>query len=338
MEIPKENGSRDFLKQIRRIGIFQSSSGGILIVILLLGAVLSLTTKDFFTMTNFNVLVREFSITVIVGLAQMVIISIGGMNLAVGAIGGLVGALIGGLMDRLGISPLIAIPLGCLAGMICGLWNGWVITRLGYSGVTSFLVTLAGASLFTGATLGITRANPFYNIPKSFVKIGNFNLFGISGLLFIMLVIAFMVDFLFRKLGLGKQLLAVGGNIKAAGLSGIPVNRVVLMAFIISGLLSAAAAILLVARLGSAQVDVGSDWMLASFAAPILGGCRLAGGKVTIVGTVLGGILLALIGNGIVFLNLNIYWTVFIQGLIILGAVGLDRIRSLSSAGLERSL
>lgn len=340
MEIAKENdsGSSGFLQQIRRMGILQSSSGGILIVILVIATILSLTTKDFFSMTNFNVLVRGFSITIIVGLAQMVVIAIGGMNLAVGAIGGLVGALIGGLMDKLGVSPIIAIPIGCLAGMICGLWDGWVITRLGVSGVTSFLVTLAGGSLFTGATLGITRANPFYNIPNSFKIIGNFNVFGISGLLFIMLVIAFIVDLLFRRFGLGRQILAVGGNIRAASLSGINVNRVTIIAFMISGLLSAAAAILLTARLGSAQVSVGSDWLLASFAAPIIGGTRLAGGKVTVIGTVLGGILLTMIGNGIIFLNLSIYWTVFIQGLIIMGAVGLDRIRTISAENLERSL
>jgi ribose transport system permease protein len=113
---------------------------------------------------------------------------------------------------------------------------------------------------------------------------------------------------------------------------------VTILAFMISGLLSAAAAILLTARLGSAQPSIGSDWLLASFAAPIIGGTRLAGGKVTVIGTVLGGILLTMIGNGIIFLNLSIYWTVFIQGLIIMGAVGLDRIRTISAENLERSL
>ena len=116
------------------------------------------------------------------------------------------------------------------------------------------------------------------------------------------------------------------------------VNRVVLTAFILSGLLSGIAAILLVARLGSAQVDVGSDWMLASFAAPIIGGTRMSGGKVTVIGTVFGAILLALISNGLVFLNVSIYWTAFVHGVIILSAVGIDRIRTLSCERLERRL
>ena len=170
-----------------------------------------------------------------------------------------------------------------------------------------------------GMTLGVTRANPFYNLPSSFRLIGNFKVGGLPLLLFIMLVVALAVDLLFRKLGLGRQILAVGGNLKAAELSGVPVNRIVLIAFMLSGLLSGIAAILLIARLGSAQVDVGSDWMLASFAAPIIGGTRLAGGKITVVGTLLGSILLALISNALVFLNIDVYWTVFIQGLIILG-------------------
>ena len=340
MQISKGNiaESNVFSKLVSRLGIMQSSSGGVLIVIFILMVGLSLTTKDFFTLANFNVIIRNFSIGATVGLAQMVIIAIGGMNLAVGAIGGLVGIIAGGLMDKLGFSPLFAIPIGLLAGMICGFWDGWVITRFGVSGVTSFLVTLAGGSLFTGMTLGITRVMPFYNLPASFRLIGNLKIGGLPLLLFIMLVVAIAVDLLFRKLGLGRQILAVGGNIKAAELSGVPVNRVVLTAFILSGLLSGIAAILLVARLGSAQVDVGSDWLLTSFAAPIIGGTRMAGGKVTVIGTVLGAILLALISNGLVFLNVSIYWAAFIQGLTILTAVVIDRIRTLSGERLERRL
>ena len=113
-------------------------------------------------------------------------------------------------------------------------------------------------------------------------------------------------------------------------------NRVVITAHILSGLLAASAGILLVSRLGSAHPDVGKDWMLASFAAPIIGGTRLAGGKVSIVGAVLGAILLALIADGLIFLKIDIYWNTLIQGLIILGAVGLDRLRMISAEHLER--
>ena len=208
MQIPKGNisESNNFSKQVRRLGILQSSSGGVLIVIFIIMVGLSLSTKDFLTLANFNVIIRNFSIGALVGLAQMVIIAIGGMNLAVGAIGGLVGIIAGGLMDKLGFSPFIAIPVGLLAGMICGFWDGWVITRFGVSGVTSFLVTLAGGSLFTGMTLGVTRVNPFYHLPASFRLIGNFKIGGLPLLLFIMLVVAIAVDFLFRKLALGRQI------------------------------------------------------------------------------------------------------------------------------------
>lgn len=308
-----------------------SSAGSVFGVIVVLCALFGVTTRDFFTMVNFVALARSFSIVAIVGMAQMVIIGTGGMNLSVGAIGGLVGIITGGAMDALGWSPLAAVAIGCGVGMLCGLLNGWLITRLGFSGVTSFLVTLASGSVFTGITVGISKANPFYNLSPAFKAVGSTKIGGVPLLLFIMLVVAVVLHFVMAYLGVGRRMLAIGGGIRAAEFSGIPVNHTVILSHVLSGLLAAFAAILLISRLGSAQPDVGKDWMLASFAAPIIGGTRLAGGKVTVVGAVLGAVLLALISNGLVFLSISVYWNTFIQGMIILAAVGVDRLRTVSA-------
>ncbi len=193
-------------------------------------------------------------------------------------------------------------------------------------------MTLASGSVFTGITVGISKANPFYNLSPC-VQVDRLDE-GSAGcplLLFIMLMIAVILHFVMAYLGVGRQMLAIGGNIRAAEFSGIPVNRAVILSHVLSGLLAGFAAILLISRLGSAQPDVGKDWMLASFAAPIIGGTRLAGGKVSVVGAVLGAVLLALISNGLVFLNISIYWNTFIQGMIILAAVGVDRLRTVSA-------
>jgi ribose transport system permease protein len=313
------------------LNLLQSSAGSVFIVSVALCLALGLTTRDFFTLVNFVSLARTFSIVAIVGMAQMVIIGTGGMNLSVGAIGGLVGIVAGGAMDAMHLSAGIGVPVGLGVGVLCGAVNGWLITRLGVSGVSSFLVTLASGSVFTGITVGISKANPFYNLPVDFKWIGTARLGGIPVLLFVMLATAVVLHFVLAHLGVGRQMLALGGNIRAAELSGVPVNRVVIVSHMISGLLAGFAAILLISRLGSAQPDVGRDWMLASFAAPIIGGTRLAGGKVSATGAVLGAVLLALISSGLVFLNISIYWNQFIQGLIILAAVGVDRMRTVSA-------
>lgn len=321
---------------LRGANLLQNSASGVLAVILIIVLFLGVTTKEFISLVNFRVVAEIVSTTAIVGMAQMVIIGLGGMNLSVGAIGGLASVVAGGLMAAMNLPPWLATLGGLAVGMLCGAFNGFLIVRLGVSGVTSFLVTLASASVFTGFILGITQSVPFYNLPAGFTYVGNTQVFGVPLMLGVMTVVALLVGFLFNRLGLGRQILAIGGNIKAAELSGVPISRVVLTAHVISGLLAASAGILLVSRLGSAHPDVGKDWMLASFAAPIIGGTRLAGGKVSVFGAVLGAILLALIANGLVFLNIDIYWNTFIQGLIILGAVFLDRLRSVSAERLER--
>lgn len=324
----------DPIHKLRGATLLQSSSAGVLIAILILVTTLALTTHDYASIVNVAVVTEIVATTAIVGMAQMVIVGSGGMNLSVGAIGGLVGVATGGLMNALGVPPPLAILVGLAAGALCGLFNGWIITRLGVSGVVAFLVTLASGSVFTGVILGITKSVPFYNLPEQFKFMGNTRIQGIPLMFFIMLFVAFLVDAMFRRVKIGRQILALGGNIKAAELSGVPVHQVVIIAHMISGALAGFAGILLISRLGSAHPDVGKDWMLGSFAGPIIGGTRLAGGKVSVVGAVLGAILLALIANALVFLNIDVYWNTFIQGLIILSAVGLDRVRALSTERL----
>lgn len=313
-----------------------SSTFTIFLVIIVISISLGVSKPEFLTLVNFSVLANAFSITALVGLSQMVIIGGGGMNLSVGAIGGLTGIVAGGLMDKFGLPMTVSIIVGICAGIICGMINGWLIIRSGSSGVASFLVTLATASVFKGINQGITNGMTFYNLPNSYKYIGNGSLLGIPILLWIMLVIAVIAGLGFKYSGIGRQILAVGGNIKAAELCGIPIKHAVIMSNIFSGLISAIAAILLVARLGTAQPDVGTDWMLFSFAAPLIGGTRLAGGKINVTGTVLGAILLALISNGLVHLNVDIYWMTLIQGAIIFIAVAVERIRTISAEKLQR--
>ena len=313
-----------------------SSSLTILGVIVVFGICLGLFKKNYLTLDNFAVIANSFSITALVGLSQMVIIAAGGMNLSVGALGGLAGIITGMFMDALGMPTVVAIFAGLIVGLICGLLNGLLIVRAGARGPASFLVTLATASVFRGIIQGVTNATPFYNLNEDFLSIGNTELLRVPLLMWIMVVFTVLMGLMFRYTSLGRRLLAVGGNIRAAELYGVPVRHVVIMSNMLSGLFASIAGILLVSRLGSAQPDIGSDWMLFSFAAPLIGGSRLAGGKINAFGTVLGAVLLAAISNALIHLNLDIYWMTFIQGVIILGAVAIERARQVSFERVQR--
>jgi ribose transport system permease protein len=129
----------------------------------------------------------------------------------------------------------------------------------------------------------------------------------------------------------GRQLLAYGGNAQAAELSGIPRERTIVLAHVLSGLLAAGAAILAVAQLGSAQPTIGSDWLLLSFAAPIIGGAALTGGHVSVLGTLFAVVLIALIENGMVLAKVDPYWVQFLLGALILAAVWLNRWRAVKT-------
>ena len=144
-------------------------------------------------------------------------------------------------------------------------------------------------------------------------------------------VVVALLAVLFTRTVLGRQILAVGGNARAATLSGIPVDRVIVVVHALSGLLAATAAILLMARLGSAQPSIGTDWLLLSFAAPIIGGAALTGGYLSVLGTMFAVVLIALIENGMVLAKVDPYWVQFLLGALILAAVWLNRWRAVTT-------
>lgn len=297
---------------------------GILLFLIVLWLVFGIGTPNFATLNNLNVILQGAMITAVVGLAQMVIIGTGGMNLSVGAIGGLSAILCASTMEKGGAPAILAILTGLAVGGICGLVNGVIIALMGGKGSTSFLVTLATSFLFQGITYGYTEAASIFNLSSDFVRIGTSNFLGIPVMFFAMLVITFLCWYLFRFLGIGRQILAFGSNVKAAELYGINIRKTVVTANVISGLLAAAAGVMLCARLGSGMVNIGEDWLMFSFAAPIIGGTRQAGGRVLPWGTVIGAVILATIENGLIHLNLDVYWMELIQGIIIMLAVVLD--------------
>jgi len=213
------------------------------------------------------------------------------------------------LMEVLGVPVVLAVPAALAIGALAGWINGALIVKTGING---FIITLATASAFTGVNLGVTRSIPFYKMPAAVVAFGAARIAFFPFLLIAPLIVTALAALLFARTVPGRHLLAVGGNPHAAELSGISKDRTIILAHVLSGLLAAGAAILAVAQLGSAQPSIGSDWLLISFAAPIIGGASLSGGHVSIVGTLLAVILIALIQNAMVLVKVDPYWVQFL--------------------------
>ena len=308
---------------LRRLLIVEWS--GLLVAIILGGIVLAFLAPNFLTEFNIYVMLRSFCVALLVGFAQMVTLGVGQMNISVGALGGLVAISLGGMLEVLGFPLILAVPLALLIGAVGGLINGVLTVRTGING---FIITLATASAFTGINLGITESIPFYNMPPALVAFGEQRFYAFPYLLVAPLIVAALLGVFFTRTAPGRQLLAYGGNPTAARLSGISDERVIVLAHVLSGTLAAGAAVLAVAQLGSAQPTIGADWLLLSFAAPIIGGAALTGGYISVLGTMFAVVLIALIENGMVLAKVDPYWVQFLLGALILAAVWLNRWRA----------
>ena len=309
----------------RILRYLQSDWAGPFLIIMIGGGVIAVLKPTFLSTFNIEVLLLAISVNAVIALSQMIIIGIGQMNLSVGAIGGLAAISFAGMMQVWELPPLIAAILALMIGFMGGLANGYIIAR---TGISAFVITLASLSLFKGVNLGITKAQPFYHIPDSVKAFGNTIMFGpIPWLVLPMVVTVLLVFYLLTRQRVGRYILAVGGNLHAAELSGISVKSTILWAHAISGILAAMAGIMLVARLQLGQPSIGDDWLILSFAAPVIGGAVLAGGHVCVAGTVLGVVIVAIITQALVLFEIDPFLVQVVLGGLILWAVGMNRLR-----------
>jgi ribose transport system permease protein len=292
-------------------------------------AVLGALRPDFLSAFNIFVLLQSLALSTLIALSQMIVIALGQMNLSVGAIGGLVAIGFSGAMQVWHVPPAAALPAGLVLGGLCGALNGVLTAR---AGLSAFIVTLATMASFKGINLGITQAQPFYDIAASVKQAGNAAFGPVPVLLLPALLTAAALAWMLARLPIGRQILAVGGNTPAAELSGIRVARVIIVTHVLSGVLAGAAGMMAVARLQLGQPTIGDDWLIPSFAAPVIGGTILSGGHVSVAGTVFGVAVVALIGQALVLFRVDPYFVQLLLGLLILAAVGLARMRRAQAA------
>jgi len=300
---------------------------GPLVVVLIATVFITIANPSFLSPFNIQVLLLAVAVNTLVALSQMIIIAIGQMNLSVGAIGGLAAISFAGMMQVWELPVSLAVVGGLAVGIVAGLLNGVFIA---WTGISAFVITLASLSVFKGINLGITRAQPFYGVPEAVKAFGATTFLGpLPWPVIPAALVTFAVWYLLNRRPLGRYMLAVGGNAHAAVLSGISVERTVIAAHAVSGGLAALAGILLVARLQLGQPTIGDDWLILSFAAPVIGGAVLAGGHVSVAGTVLGVFVVAIITQALVLFQIDPFFVQVVLGVLILWAVGVNRFREL---------
>jgi ribose transport system permease protein len=313
-------------------GLFTRGSNqfGLFVILLVLWVVFSSLAPGFLSRFSLNSLGRSVAIDVVVGFAQMVVLATGGMNLSVGAIGVCAVMTSGYLLQVLGLPIPVALPLVLALGGGLGWLNGFAITR---TGVNSFVVTLATASLFTGTMLIFSHGVPLNGLPPELGAFAKSGVGRLPALAVVALLIGAALYVLFQHTVLGRQILAVGASARAAEMSGVPVDRIIVFTHVLSGVLAAAAAIMLTAKNAAAlPAAAGDDWLLPSFLAPVIGGTALAGGMVSVVGTILGALLVATIRSGLLVLQIGNFWLQLFLGVFLLAAILIERYRSVLAA------
>ena len=313
-----------------KLAKFQST-----IALLLLCIFLSILSDKFLTVDNgWNVL-RQISVNICISVGMTLVVLTAGIDLSVGSILAFSGAVAAGLLKSgisfpgndlfIGFTLLGTVLAGVATGSFLGFFNGWVITKFK---VPPFVATLAMLTVARGFTMLWTKGYPISSLGPDFAYIGTGWFLGIPILVWIAVVIIVAAMIISNKTALGRYIYAIGGNENAARLSGININKVKIIVYTLAGALAAIGGIMVTSRLDSAQPNAGMSYELDAIAAVVIGGTSLSGGRGTIIGTVLGAIIIGVLNNGLVLLDVSPFWQQVVKGMVILLAVMIDKANS----------
>ncbi|MBE9229436.1 ribose ABC transporter permease [Phormidium sp. LEGE 05292] len=309
--------------QRRRVANNWLQIAGILPILLLICILFSVLTPNFATAGNAVNILRQASINIVLATGMTFVILTGGIDLSVGSILG-VSAVVGVLVSLIPALSWAAIPAALLTGLLIGLINGSLIAFLD---LPPFIVTLGGLTALRGVAYLVANGTTVLNRNLNYAWIGNNYLGPFPWLVVIALLTVLASWFILKQTVLGVQIYAVGGNQRAARLTGIKVERILLFVYGVSGLLAGLAGVMSSSRLYSATGLLGNGYELDAIAAVILGGTSFTGGIGTMPGTLLGALIIAVLNNGLTLLNMSYFWQLVVKGLVIIIAVTIDRLR-----------
>jgi len=301
-----------------------SQEGSIIFALIIMCLTIAFINPAFVSRYNLTTLILGFSFISIVAFGETLVLISGEIDLSIGAIAGLSGIGSAWLMVNSGLSPVLSILVGLGIGAVCGLANGFLTTKIG---LNSFIVTLGTMEAFSGLIMVITRGWAIVRIPQSIFFLGRGNILGIPIPVTIMVAILIYLSFILKSTVFGQRVYFLGGSVNAARVVGINVAKTKIIIFTLSGLLSAVAGVLMVARLTSGQPTVGQYWLLPSIAAAVIGGTSLTGGRGGLIGTLSGAAILGVLQNAIAILGISPYWERTIIGTVVILAVTVDVFR-----------
>ena len=310
-----------WLKALNRT--FANPLSGVLAALVIIFIVSSLISANFLSPFNMTIIARAMAFVGLVTIAQAMIMTLGELDLSLGAIGGLCGVIGGLLMVQLGLPPYLALLLALLLGTMLGLINGLLVTLLR---LPSLVLTIGMAGVYGGLNLVITKGVAVTDIPATLSVLGRGVYLGVPVPFMIMLLMLAVAMFLTQMTPFGRYMYAIGNNPAAARMLGVRVNRVRVLIFAAGGFLSALAGMLMVARLGSAQPSIGDSWVLAPIAAAVIGGVPTTGGLGNPFGAILGAAIIGIIENIIVLAGISPYWQSVVSGAIVVIAIAFDSI------------
>jgi len=283
---------------------------------------MSFLSPTFMTPGNWSALLLQVSVEVIVAIGMTILLVSGGFDLSVGSTFAISGAVTAMALVS-GVPTILAIAMGLLLGTVIGFINGFIIARIG---INPFVTTLAMMSIVRGMLLVVTRGGNISGLPADFRFIGEGHLAGVQNPILIGLFLVFVGDILLRKSGFFRQNYYLGGNERAAILSGIRVGRLKIFNYALTGFLAALAGIIMTARLRSASVTAGTGLELKVITAVIIGGASLSGGEGTVFGSFLGALLMGIIVGSLTLLGVDVYWNSLVIGATLLVAVLIDKL------------
>ena len=298
------------------------SDNGALVGLLVLCLAMFIATPDFLTPNNLLNVGIQASVVAILAFGQTFVIVTAGIDLSVGSVAALSAMVAAFTGQSWGMPPMVALLFGLLTGLAAGMLSG---AATAYAKLPPFIATLAMLSVARGLTLVVSNGIPVPT-PSVVTWLGG-SVGPIPMPVVVMLVMGAIGWFILNRLSIGRAMYAVGGNLEAARLSGIPVKRVLVTVYALSGIFAAVAGLVLSGRLASAQPQAATGYELDAIAAVVIGGASLAGGVGKISGTLIGALVLAVIRNGLNLLNVSAFWQQVIIGLVIAVAVGIDVLR-----------
>jgi ribose transport system permease protein len=290
------------------------------LAVLLLSVILATFSDVFLTANNILNVLRQTALLFLMASGLTLVILTAGLDLSIGANVALSGCLAASVIKLTG-SPLLGAATGIACGTVIGLANGALVTALR---IPSFIATYGMMWILTGVTYYYMAGETIHGFPPGFRQLGSGHLFGVPMPVYVMVLFLAIGALFAQRTIWGQQIYAIGANPVAARLSGVPVERRLVLVYTVSGAMAGLASLIVLARINSAQGDIGEELTLPAIAAVLVGGTSLFGGSGTVAGTLIGALLLTVVLNGMNLLQINSSWQPLATGIIILLAVWID--------------